>query len=172
MIQSGFQMIKTNARKVFFADISVFFAVKWPPKHNNHQAASSHCLWFKSYCSSRERSQCPRDTLNSLYGFSGLLKPLVWNFKWWGGSGLIASWPKKIPSGFTGCWDGEAGRKSFEEENPGVLEVRQRHESLDHSPTVKDSRSSQGHFYTEELPRWVARIWLCICIMAVKYATV
>ena len=58
-----FQMFKTNARKGFFADISVFFAVKWPLKHN-HQAASSHCLWFKSYCSSRERSQCRWDTLN------------------------------------------------------------------------------------------------------------
>ena len=59
-----FQMIKTNARKVFFADISVFFAVKWPPKHNHQAAFSLCCLWFKSYCSSRERSKCQQDTLN------------------------------------------------------------------------------------------------------------
>ena len=63
-----FQMFKTNARKGFFADISVFFAVKWPLKHN-HQAASSHCLWFKSYCSSRERSKCRQDTLKSQLEF-------------------------------------------------------------------------------------------------------
>ena len=62
-----FQMFKTNARKGFFADISVFFAVKWPLKHN-HQAASSHCLWFKSYCSSRENSKCCLDTLQWTLG--------------------------------------------------------------------------------------------------------
>ena len=59
-------------------------------------------------------------------------------------------------------WDGEAARKSPEEEKPGVLEVRQRHESLEHRPTVKDCRSSQGHFHTKELLRWVARIWLYV----------
>ena len=40
-------------------------------------------------------------------------------------------------------WDGEAERKSLEEEKSGVLEeVRQRHESLERLPTVKDCRSS------------------------------
>ncbi|CAM9144794.1 unnamed protein product [Heterosigma akashiwo] len=34
------------------------------------------------------------------------------------------------------CKDGEAARKSPEEEKPGVLEVRQRHESLEHRPTL------------------------------------
>ena len=61
-----FKWSKPMPEKAFCWYQCVFFAVKRPLKHN-HQAASSHCLlWFKSYCSSRERSKCRWDTLKSL----------------------------------------------------------------------------------------------------------